>query len=140
LKKISQIFLEKGLKEPNSYSLEINLGASERDLWLHLDGHQHKVLSLPVRLKVEINVTKIPITVLSYQQQSLDGVLAWVALSKGVIEDKEVSVQLVFKENKEGFLHVVAIRHQGVQSGILIVSPDKGVVEAYIAENLSITK
>ena len=137
---ISQTFLEKGVEEPNSYSLEINLGSAKRDLWLHLDGHPQKVLNLPVRLRVEITVSKIPLTILTYQQQFIDGVLAWVTLAKGIIEDKEVSFQIVFKANREGFLELVSIRQQGIERVDLIVSPDKATIEAYVAKNLSMAK
>jgi hypothetical protein len=137
---INQMFLERRIKEPNSYSLEITLGSTERNLWLNLDGQQHKVLSLPVKLSVETTVYNIPLTILSYQQQFIDGVLAWVTISKSVIEDKEVSVQLVFRPDREGFLQLVSIKQQGIERVDLIVSTDKAVIEALIADDLSKAK
>ncbi len=138
--RVDQMFLERHIKQPSSYSLDINLGSAKRNLWLYLDGQQHKVLSLPVKLRVETTVSNIPLTILSYQQQFIDDVLAWVTLAKSVIEDKEVSIQLVFKVDKEGFLQLVSIRQQGVERVDLIVSTDKAAIEAFIADDLSKAK
>lgn len=137
---ISYMFLERGIEEPNSYSLEITLGSAERDLWLHVSGQPYKVLSLPVRLRIETTVSNIPLTVLAYQQQFIGGALAWVALARGLVEDKEVSVQVVFKVDRDGFLQPVAIKQQGMERVDLIVSPDKAAIEAYIAENWSMVE
>jgi hypothetical protein len=137
---INQMFIERHIKEPNSYSLEITLVPAEHNLWLNLDGQQHKVLSLPVKLSVETTVYNIPLTILSYQQQFIDGVLAWVTLAKGIIEDKEVSVQLVFKVDNNGFLQLASIRLQGVERVDFIFSTDKAAIEASIADDLSTAK
>jgi hypothetical protein len=134
------MFLERHIKQPNSYSLDINLGSAERNLWLYLDGQQHKVVSLPVKLRVETTVSNIPLTILSYRQQFINGVLAWVALAKSVIEEKEISVQLIFKSDGEGFLRLVSIRQQGVERLDFIVSTDKAAIEALIADDLSNAK
>lgn len=123
--------------EPRSYVLEIALGSAESELCLYLDGQPYKVLSLPVRLSVEVSVTKIPLTIFSYQQQFIDGALAWIALSKGVIDGKEVSFQLVFKETKEGMLQIDAIRQEGLESAFLLLSTDRAGLATYIVETIS---
>lgn len=135
-REISSLLFKQGAKTLNSYSVEITLGSMERNLWLHINGRSHKVLSLPVRLRVETRVSSIPLSILTYQQQSIEGALAWVTLAKGVVEGEEVSIQVVFMPNKDGFLRCTTIKQQGVESVGLIFSPNKAVMEAYIAANL----
>jgi hypothetical protein len=134
----AQKFLDTDMKAPGPYHLEQNLGSAESDLWLHLDNQQYKVMSLPVELIIESTVTKIPLTVYSYQQESTDGILAWIATATGLSEGKEVALQVVYKQNSEGFLQVAAIRQQGLQSVVLLVSQDKAVLENFVSQKLSI--
>ena len=137
---IDQMFLQMRINQPNSYSLEITLGSQERDLWWYLDGQQHKVVSMPIKLSVETTVYRTPLTFLSYQQENIDGVLAWVAVAKGIIENKDISIQLVFKPDKEGFLQFVLIRQLGIERLNLFLSADKAAIEALSADDFSHAK
>jgi hypothetical protein len=54
-----------------------------------------------------------------------------------VIENKEVSVQQVFRADREGFLQIVSTKLQGADSVQLFLTNDKRALEAFVADDLS---
>ena len=134
---ITTNFLQKGIDEPLKYSREMDLGSTKIDLWFHWENKKFKVLRLPIKLIVETKVFQIPLAIFSYRQEFIEGDLAWIAVSKDVINGKDVEIQIVFKPDKNGFLQPVSLKQKGIESINLIFSPDKEIIEAYIAQNLS---
>jgi len=121
---------------PDSYLLELTLGSVDTDLWIHIKGKPYKVMSLPMKVSVKTTVSRIPITAFEYHQESIEGVLAWVAVAEGVVDDKPISVRFVFKKDDEGLLRIAAVHQEGVSSVGLMVSTERSVVEDYIRKSL----
>ena len=136
MRDVHNAFQQQRRQEPNSYRLSLTLGSVDRTLWLHIDGQPYRVLDLPTNVRVEITVLRIPLTVLEYHQESIEGALAWVAVAEGVSENKAISVRFVFKKDSEGLLRDVEVYQEGVESVGLVVSSDRTTVEAYIRERL----
>ena len=51
--------------------------------------------------------------------------LAWITSAKGTIENREVLIKLVFKQNEEGFLQVYVMQVNGVEALALDLYADK---------------
>jgi hypothetical protein len=137
---VSGFFIEAPMEAHAPYHLELELGTQESDLWFHLEGNKYKVISLPVTVRVESTLTKIPLTLYSYHQESIDGTLAWVSSAIAVSQGQEVTIQLVFRRNAEGFLQVAAFRHQGLQAATLVTSPNKEAIESFVSKTLSLSQ
>ena len=108
--------------------------SKEHNLWLHWDNQKIRVLNLPITLRRESKIFKIPLTVLAYEQKFVQGTLAWVLISKGKVEGCDIEIIVVFKQDKDGFLKVESIESKGVRKVDLFISPDKESLEAYFSE------
>lgn len=112
--------IQGGWQEPDSYSAEIVLSSGEvRELWLHFGEQRFKVRKFPVRVRIGIHKSEIPLTCFAYTQEFIDGVLAWVVSAKHVSGDVDTRVQLVYKPDKDGFLQLVSLEQIGVRRIIL---------------------
>ena len=133
---ISDVSLQQQMEPPDNYIQELILGSADRTLWLHIDGKPYKVLSLPTRIKVQTNVSTIPLTAFEYHQESIGGVLAWVAVAEGIVGEKHISVRYVFGKDEKGFLRVLSVYQEGVKSAGLVVSHEKRAIDDYIQKSL----
>jgi hypothetical protein len=134
--KNSQGFASQALYGPKSYSLELEL-VTNTELWMYLGENRLRVRNLPVKAKVEILTTKIPLTVSAYRQEFVDGALAWIASAKGIIDGKEISVELVFKPNQDRFLELTLMRLHGTEELGLIISSSAEVLDAVLANQIN---
>jgi len=123
----SEFFFQQGLTEPASYALDVMLGSVSQDLWFYQGEERRKIYQLPLRIRVEHQITEIPMTFHAYKQEFIDGALAWVVSAKGFVEGgSEISVQLVFKPDQQGFLRLTDVHHHGGEQLNLIVYSDEG--------------
>ncbi len=122
----SEFFFQQRLTEPASYALDVMLGSVSQDLWFHQGEERQKIHRLPLRIRVEHQITEIPMKFHAYRQEFIDGTLAWIISAKGLVEgDSEISVQLVFRPDQQGFLRLTDVHHQGGDQLNLIVFSDK---------------
>jgi hypothetical protein len=118
----------------DSFSIDMNLGTGKRDLWLCIGNERYKLRQFPVRVSGKNRVAKIPLTCFAYQQESTDGVLAWVASAEGTVEGKEVNIRLVFKPDKTGFLRLALMEQLGVGHLALVSSTDRLALTSFVAK------
>ena len=136
MREISKKSRKQKALEPDSYRLEINLPHVDRTLWMHIKGKKYKVLSLPIKLQVNTYISKIPLTTFEYQQEYIEGALAWVAIAEGFSEGKQISIRIIFGKDEKGFLQRMWVYKKGVESLGLLVSSEKSVVEDYVKKSL----
>ena len=103
------MFRERGIEEPDSYSIELVFNFKTQGLWIHLSDQRFKVAEWPIKLKIERQLERIPVTNFAYRQESIEGVLAWIASAKMVVQGKEQELRIVFKPDSNGLLQVTAV-------------------------------
>lgn len=132
---ISEEYSQRKDELPNEFETEIILGSVNSNLWFHLKGQAYKVVELPIKLNITTTVSNIPLTAFEYHQESIEDVLAWVAIAEYMVNNKTFSVRFLFKKDEDGRL-VGSVIHKGGVRVSFLVSPDKSVIEDYIQKNL----
>jgi hypothetical protein len=129
---ISEAMLTRGEREPESYSAVLELmstDSTEPDLWITVSGKRFKVRSLPVTLAIDTKSSRIPLEILGYSQETVDGELAWVAMASGEVDGKAIQSQIVFKAGADQNLYIASVHSVGFENCNLYLSPDQGLIE-----------
>ena len=114
-----------GKTEANSYTVKFVLNSEGDDLWFCVGEERFKVLELPVEVSVERHLTRVPLRVVSYQQEFHDNVLAWIALVKGIVDGEDIDIKVVFMRGDDGILKIVGREVVGVDNVKLLWSVDQ---------------
>lgn len=122
------LFRARGLREPDSYKLNLVFGSVQMDLWIMASGQRYKVERLPVSVRVQITPTRIPLSCFVYRQEDDGGALAWTAIAQGDVQGREVVVQMVFVPDHRGFLQLAETHMQGAESLEFHFDRDEGVL------------
>ncbi len=111
------LLYSQGRRIPDNGSIEVALSFSDHNgLHLYIEQQKYKVLALTLKWKIETDVIPIPLLNFEYKQEFFDGTLAWIASAKYMIDNREVAVHVVFRQNHRGFLQIQAIQPQGIES------------------------
>lgn len=136
ISEVSNALVAQGMELPDRCGLDLCLGSIGTDFRVHMNGVAHKIAELPIKVRVDTTISKIPLTFLEYRQESIDGALAWVAVAETYSEGKKLTIRYVFRKNSDGLLRDVSIQAEGVESAGLVVSTDKIALEEYVRRNL----
>ena len=125
-KELMPLLFSRGQTIPDNGSVDVTLPSSlQENLYIYIEEIKHKVISLPMKWKIETEIFRIPLSHFEYKQEFIDSTLAWIASAKGVVEEKEITVQIVLKQDERGILQVAAARIEGVQELFLSLFVDE---------------
>lgn len=128
------------IADKNKYELTLSLDSMVDNLRILIDGNISKVLELKADIEIYTVINKIPLKTYKYQQEMINGVLAWVAIAEGIIDNQKKSVRMVFGKNENGFLQIQSVLFEGVESMSLIYSNNRNHIERYVEENFNDNK
>ncbi len=94
----------------------IDFTTDRHNLWFYKNDVPIRIKHLPIRITASVNITQAPITGFTYRQESIDGVLAWVAVTTDVIDGEEATARIVFTLDDEGFFQIAGIASEGLEA------------------------
>lgn len=123
----------------NQFIAEFQLGSGEGgDFWIHWGEQRYKIDRLPVRAKVEVRFTEVPITIFLYRQDSNDEALAWVISKLGTPTETDLGTHLIIRENKTGSISIAAMQ-PNYQLTRFYYSNDETAIRSIFKQSLQTT-
>lgn len=106
---LNQLIDERRAEVLRTYALgegvqNVKLVSSADGVFEYVDGGIKHRLTLDITDTIAVKKAQVPITCLSYQQEQVDGSLAWIMKASCKLHDQDVDLRLTFVPDSEGNL------------------------------------
>ena len=110
---------EDNIRGPITYTFDLAQAFAEEGLWLLNKDKSYPVAEFTLTINIEYKIHEIKADILAYEQEFIDGVVAWIYAASGLIDGEAISVRLVFRADADGFLQLTSIQWQGISNATI---------------------